>query len=104
MTTSALEELEEKYSEIVEMMPDIFDSHKFILALAENHQRLYVQALSEYAEHDQPFMSVHSQIGKRLKKRIDLVKHIDNVPSKNIFGYDSEAAVWKKVKKQIPMP
>jgi hypothetical protein len=99
MTTSALEELEEKYSEIVGMMPDIFDSHNFILALAQRYQQLYVHALSEYAGNNQPFLTVHGEIAKRLKKRVDLVKHIDNRTSKNIFRLDSDAAVWEKVKK-----
>ena len=95
---SALEELEEKYSEIVELMPAKFDSHKFILELAQRYQRLYVQALSEYADNDQPFQTVHALLAKRLKQREDLVKQIDTKPSKNIFGYDTEAAVWEKVK------
>jgi hypothetical protein len=96
---SAFEELEEKYPEIVDMMADEFNSHEFILKLAQRYQRLYVQALSEYEDNDQPFLTVHSQIAKRLKKREDLVKHICNKTSRNIFGDDSDAAVWLKVKK-----
>lgn len=96
---SAFEELEEKYSEIVDMMPDEFNSHDFILKLVQRYQRFYVQALSEYANNNQPFLTVHGEIAKRLKKRYDLVKHIDNKTSKNIFGLDSDAAVWRKVKK-----
>jgi hypothetical protein len=96
---SAFEELEEKFSEIVDMMPDEFDSHDFILKLAQGYQQIYVQALSEYANNNQPFQSVHGEIAKRLKKRHDLVKHIDDKPSKNIFGLINDAAVWRKVKK-----
>ncbi len=96
---SALEELEEKYPEIVEMMPVTFDSHEFILKLAQNYQKFYVRALNEYADNDQPFQTVHALIAKRLKQHVDLVKHVDYRPSKNIFRYDTEAAVWEKVKK-----
>ena len=96
---SALEELEEKFSEIVDLMPAKFDSHKFILKLAQIYQRAYVQALTEYAGNNQPFQTVHALLAKRLKQHADLVKQIDTRPSKNIFGYDTEAAVWEKVKK-----
>lgn len=99
MSSTVFVELEEKYPEIVKKMHDEFNSHVFILALAQKYQRLYVQALYEYADNDQPFLTVHGEIAKRLKKRKDLVKHVDNKISKNIFGLDSDAAVWKKVKK-----
>jgi hypothetical protein len=96
---SAFEELEEKFSEIVDLMPGEFNSHEFILKLAQRNQRFYVQALSEYADNNQPFQTVHALIAKRLKKRVDLVNQIGNGPSKNIFEYDSDAAIWQKVKK-----
>jgi hypothetical protein len=96
---SAFEELEEKYPEIVKLMAPKFDSHQFILALAQKYQKLYVQALSDYADKNKPYLNVHREIAKRLKKRKDLVKHIDFRISKNIFGEDSKAAVWEKVKR-----
>lgn len=98
---SAFEELEEKYTEIVDLMPDEedFDSHYFILKLAQRYQQLYVQALIKYATNDQPFQSVHKEIAKRLKKRDDLVNQIGNRFSENIFGLKNKVAVWQKVKK-----
>jgi hypothetical protein len=99
MSSSALEQLEEKYSEIVDLMPVTFDSHEFILVLAQKYQRLYVRALNEYADNDQPFQTVHALLAKRLKQHDDLVKHIDYRNSRNIFHSYSEAAVWEKVKK-----
>ena len=98
---SAIEELEEKFPEIVRLMPDEFDSHEFILKLAQAYQQLYVQALSEYADNNQPFQSVHSEIARRLQKRDDLVKHIGDRPSRNIFGLVNDAAVWQKDKRQL---
>ncbi len=95
----ALEELEEKFSEIVAFMPATFDSHEFILKLAQKYQKAYVRALNEYADNDQPFQTVHALLAKRLKQHADLVKHIDYRASKNIFRYDTAAAVWEKVKK-----
>ena len=98
MSKDSFEQLEAKYEEIVNWMPDEFDSHEFILKLAQEHQRLYVQALYTYKDNNQPFQSVHKEIAKRLKKRIDLVKYLRSEPSDNIFGLKSKAAVWHKVK------
>jgi hypothetical protein len=99
MSKDAFENLEAVYPEIVNLMPDDeFDSHEFILKLAQKYQKKYVQALIEYAKNDQPFQSVHSEIAKRLKKREDLVKQIGDRSSKNIFGLENEVAIWSKVK------
>jgi hypothetical protein len=100
MSANAFEELEKKYDEIVGLMPDDddFDSHDFILRLAQKNQQLYVLALNEYATNNQPFQTVHAEIAKRLKKREDLVEQFGSRYSKNIFGLENEAAVWRKVK------
>jgi hypothetical protein len=100
---SALEELEEKFAEVLRLLPDEFDSHEFILKLAQAYQQLYVRALSEYADNNQPFQSVHSEIARRLKKRDDLVDHIGERPSRNIFGDVNDAAVWQKDNRQLPL-
>jgi hypothetical protein len=106
MSANAFEELEEKYDEIVNMMPDddddddfdSFDSHEFILALSQKYQRLYIEALYARRDKNRPFHNVHMEIAKRLKKRVDLVTHIRNRRSDNIFGQKSLVAVWRKVK------
>ena len=98
MSTEAYEALEKVYPQIVKMMADEFDTHDFILTLAQKYQKLYVQALYEHREQNRPFRRVHMAIGKRLKKRRDLVEHVDNRFSKDIFGQDNEVAVWQKVK------
>lgn len=98
MSKDVFQDLEEIYPKIVKLMPAEFDSHKFILVLAQKHQKLYVQALSAYKDNNQPFQSVHKEIAKRLKKRVDLVKYLRSEPSGNIFGLKSKVAVWQKVK------
>jgi hypothetical protein len=98
MTTDAYEDLEKVFPRIVKLMDDEFDSHKFILILAQKYQRLYIQALYEHREQSRPFHQVHMAIGKRLKKREDLVEHIRDHSSKNIFGEKSTVAFWRKVK------
>ncbi|MCE9645266.1 MAG: hypothetical protein K8S20_04640 [Chloroflexi bacterium] len=100
---SAFDELEGKYPEIVDQLPDRFDSHDFILVLAQRYQQLYVSALSEYSDNHQPFQTVHSEIARRLNNHAELVKHIGDRPSRNIFGQVNDAAVWQKVKSQLPL-
>ena len=94
----ALKGLEEVFPKIVRLMPDEFDSHDFILVLAQKHQKLYVQALFTTKDENLPFNRTHMAIGKRLKRHKDLVKQVGNKNSKNIFGLESKVAVWRKVK------
>lgn len=100
MSANVFEELAEKYDEIVNMMPDDndFDSHDFILALSQKYQRLYIEALYARRDKNRPFHNVHMEIAKRLKKRVDLVTHIRNRRSDNIFRQKSLVAVWRKVR------
>ncbi len=99
MAKEAFERLEELFPKIVNLIPDDkFDSHDFILKLAQKYQKLYVQLLYIYKDNNQPFQLVHKEIAKRLKKQDDLVKHVGNRPSKNIFGLENNVAVWRKVK------
>jgi hypothetical protein len=97
MATAAYEALEEIYPKIVKLMDDEFDSHEFILKLAQKYQKLYIQALYEHRDQNRPFHRVHMAIAKRLKKYKDLVKQIDSKPSTNIFGQENKVAVWQKV-------
>ena len=99
MTKEAFERLEEMFPRIVNLMPkNDFDSHDFILALAQEYQKFYVQLLHVYKDNNQPFQSVHKEIARRLKKRDDLVEHVGNHSSKNIFGLENNCAVWHKLK------
>ena len=50
MTTNAYEAIEEIYPRIVKLMDDEFDSHEFILMLAQKYQKLYVQALYDHRD------------------------------------------------------
>jgi hypothetical protein len=99
MPTDAFEQLEKIFPRIVNLIQkNEFDSHDFILKLAQKYQKLYVQLLYVYKDNNQPFQSVHKEIAKRLKKRDDLVKHVRDRASKNIFGLENKVAVWHKVK------
>jgi hypothetical protein len=80
------------------MPEDIFDSHEFILVLAQEYQKLYIEALYVYRDKRRPFHAVHMAIGKRLKRHVNLVTHIKNRASADIFGQKNQVAVWQKVK------
>lgn len=95
--------LEDKFKEIVQLMPDTFDSHEFILALARKYQVDYINALYAYKDYvnresPAPFQAVHGAIIQKLAKRTDLVKLISNdKPSKDIFGRSQNCGEWEKV-------
>lgn len=91
-------ELVAKYPEIIAQMPPRFTSHQFILELARQNQRLYVEALHQYRDGDEPFTIVHSILAKHLKGYAGLVRLVkEEQPSKNIFGRDTGCALWEKL-------
>lgn len=91
-----LDQIEQHYPDIVAKMPKRFNSHEFILALANAHQGLYIKVLAQYADGKRPFMTAHGQLAKRLNNFNYLVKKLDYESSTNILGGDSEAMVWSK--------
>jgi hypothetical protein len=97
MSANAFEKMEKVYPEILKLMPNEFDSHEFILKLAQKHQKFYIEALIEYVEEDRPFQVVHGQIAMRLLKFPNLVTRVGEHISKDIFFQDNSAAKWKKV-------
>lgn len=97
MTAEQFEAIEGVYEEVITLMPNTFDSHQFILKLAQEHQRLYVQALIEYAESDRPFQIAHGQIAKRLRNFPSLVSYTGETVSEDIFRQMNTAATWQKV-------
>lgn len=97
-------ELESKFQGIVEKMPDKFDSHEFLLKLAQQNQVEYVSALYAYKdyvnrENPSPFQGVHKAIIQKLSTHSELVKLIKtDKPSKDIFGESQSCGEWEKVK------
>jgi hypothetical protein len=96
MSSSALDQLEQWYPDIIDGLPTEFDSHMFILALAQRHQRSYAQALVDYAHTDKPFMIVHGEIARRLLNHADLVRKVGEHDSQDIFGQVDSAVIWRK--------
>ena len=84
--------LKNEYQQVIDGLPDEFTSHAFILALARQHQRLYIDALCAYPK-DSPFRAVHSRLSKML---YDFADYRGHVPSSDIFGTMGNCAKWKK--------
>ena len=99
MFATEFESLETVYEQVIALMPDKFDSHDFILKLAQEHQRLYVRALVAYAESERPFQIVHGQIAMRLLNFPNIVTKIGEHNSKDIFLQKNSATIWQKVGK-----
>ena len=102
MSQHDFDQLFEAYPEIIEKMNPTFTSHEFILALAHKMQAEYVEALYAYRTPDEsrrpaPFLKVHGELAKLLRKCQDLVAHDGEGMSKDIFGESQECAKWRKV-------
>jgi hypothetical protein len=97
--SAEFESLEAVYEKVIALLPERFDSHEFIIKLAQEHQQLYVQALIEYAESERPFQIVHSQMSMRLLKFPGLVARVGEHISKDIFLQEATATMWQKIRK-----
>ena len=95
---TVLDELTPHYAEILDMMPDEFDSHHFILTLAHNYQPEYVRALCEcqHVKDRAPFREVHKQISQSLRDYAEYVR--GDYPSEDIFRIKQLNALWRKRK------
>lgn len=97
MPEPTLDALEEKFSEVIAKMDRYFDSHDFILKLAQMHQCLYVAALAAYVDKDYPFQIVHSEIARRLLNHPKLAVKVGEDTSEDIFRQKNSAILWRKV-------
>ncbi len=102
MPRQDLENLFEHYREIIHGMPETFDSHQFIIKLAQVYQTQYIEALyayrnRKYRRKPAPFMVVHGILAKRLTSHRDLIERVlPDKDSKDIFGSKDSASRWKK--------
>ncbi|MBN1643001.1 MAG: hypothetical protein JXA09_17320 [Anaerolineae bacterium] len=97
MSASVFDALEERFSHVVPKMGKFFDSHDFILAIAQIEQQLYIRALAAYADHEYPFQIVHGEIARRLSRHPELVVKVGETNSEDIFHRKGSAVVWRKV-------
>ncbi|MCB8929384.1 MAG: hypothetical protein H6652_27585 [Ardenticatenaceae bacterium] len=80
---------------VLETMPDEFDSHEFIAALAYQNQQIYIRELKD-AGWDEPFQIINDAIIHWLEES-GMVQPIGTRESENMFKQVSSVAMWKKV-------
>jgi hypothetical protein len=90
-----------RYPDTIAQMDPVFKSHEFILKLAHQNQRLYVEALHSYRDslhrgEPRPFRAVHQILSQHLHDFPALVTHLGDVPSTDIFGHSEHCARWHK--------
>jgi hypothetical protein len=94
--------LYDQYTAVIAQMPPTFTSHLFILRLAQQNQRAYIEALYAYRDVPRsgktaPFMIVHGILAQHLFEYPDLIEKLSPaVKSKDIFGSDNTASEWRK--------
>jgi hypothetical protein len=81
--------------EVLETMPDEFDSHEFIAAFAYQNQLRYVSSLQE-AGWSKPIQTINDAIVHWLAES-GLVQQIGTRESENMFKQMVSTAVWRKV-------
>lgn len=96
MTQENLDVLLSQYPAIIEQMQTVFTSHEFILRLAQQNQRAYIDLLHAYRDSVAPFQVVHGRLAHGLRGFPNLVEYIDDVSSTDIFGQTNYCARWRK--------
>jgi len=90
------------YPDVIQQMEDVFTSHEFILKLAHQHERMYVEALYSYRDslhrgRPTPFRAVHDILSKHLRTLPGLVTYLGEVQSEDIFKQSNNCAQWRRV-------
>ena len=87
-----------QYPTIIADMPEDFNSHEFILTLAQRFQRVYIEALYAYRSDSNAFQVVHGILSKQLHRYPALVNYEgEDHDSKDIFGNMNWCARWSRV-------
>ena len=87
-----------RYPGLIEQMPDEFNSHEFILLLAQQNQENYIEALYEYCRNTNPFQVVHGILSRQLHEYRNLVRHEGETNSTDIFKQRNRCARWSRIR------
>jgi hypothetical protein len=84
---------------IIQKMPNEFDSHDFIKQLIRDHERDYVELVYTFKDCNGIFKAFHSEIGKYLGKHAEILSicKLDKTDSENIKGNETSNQKWKKL-------
>ena len=93
MTQHDFAQLRDQFQQVIDQMPTQFTSHEFINVIAQQHQRLYIEALHTYRNSAAPFQTVHRILAQMLR---DFVDYRGEVPSRDIWGTSNHCARWRR--------
>lgn len=82
-------------AQAINLLPTVFDTHDVIQELMRIAPRQYIADLDD-TKGDDPFMTLHGQIGIKLNSIATIVK-APRISSANIRGGDNENQQWRKV-------
>lgn len=81
---------------IIDLMPEEFDSHDFIQKMTRQYPSEYANELSIYKDRDDPFLILHPAIARKLASN-DRLKQMGKVNSPNIGGKSTSNESWLKL-------
>jgi len=90
-----------KYPGIISRMRNTFTSHQFILKLARQEQKLYIEALYDNRDKRRgrkraPFLIVHARLAQELGKFPQLIRRVGVEKSEDIFKQSNTSVKWEK--------
>ena len=97
VTKHDFKDLRRHYPQVIAQMPAAFNSHQFILTLAQLDQPAYIAALQTYCDGEEPFKIVHQQLSALLNDYPELVTpNGRDENSHDIFGNRNSCRSWLK--------
>ena len=89
---------DEVFEQVLDHMPESFDSHDFIFEMMRRFPREYTLSLYEYRRSKDPIQTLHQMIGRKLVSFGDRIVKDDRKSSQNVRGLPSENMHWAKIK------
>lgn len=91
---------DEVFEQVLDHMPDSFDSHDFIFEMMRRFPREYTLSLYEYRRSKDPIQTLHQMIGRKLVGFSDRIRTDQRKSSQNVRGLPSENLHWAKIKEK----
>ena len=89
---------DEVFEQVLDHMPDSFDSHDFIFEMMRRFPREYTSSLYECRRSKDPIQTLHAKIGRKLLEFSDVIRKVDRKSSRNVRGLPSGNQHWEKIK------
>ncbi|MBK7078173.1 MAG: hypothetical protein IPH44_38500 [Myxococcales bacterium] len=82
---------------VVAELGEEFDSHDVIFSIMRRHPREYATDLYGLVESDDPILSLHASLGRRLLG-LDELTPTKRIKSMNVRGEETENQQWRRKK------